>query len=64
MNLRRLNFIFRLFDFLLWPFVWILGELVFPVQETHAWHVSKYNWRKVIYYGNLGDFKYENIRLF
>ena len=38
---------FRIFDILLWPFMWVLGGFVFPVQETHAWHVRKYNWKKV-----------------
>lgn len=34
----------RLFDILLWPFMWILGGFKFPVQETHPWHVKKYSW--------------------
>jgi len=25
--------------------MWILGGFVFPVQETHAWHVKKHNWK-------------------
>ncbi len=36
----------RLFDIMLWPFMWILGGFNFPVQETHAWHVKKHNWGK------------------
>lgn len=36
----------RLFDIMLWPFMWILGGFKFPVQETHAWHVKKHNWGK------------------
>lgn len=35
----------KMFDYLLWPFMWILGGFVFPVQETHAWHVKKYSWK-------------------
>jgi len=46
MDVPKLNFVFRFFDFLLWPFMWILGGFVFPVQETHQWHARKYNWRK------------------
>jgi hypothetical protein len=26
--------------------MYILGGFKFPVQETHAWHVKKYNWKK------------------
>ena len=37
--------IFRSIDYLLWPFMWVLGGFVFPVQETHLWHVVKYNWK-------------------
>lgn len=40
-----LNIIFRLFDFVLWLFMWVLGGFNFPVQETHMWHVKKYNWK-------------------
>lgn len=46
MKIRKINIVFRSIDFLLWPFMWILGGLVFPVQETHAWHVSKYDWKR------------------
>lgn len=45
MKIPKLNIIFRLFDFLLWPFMWLLGGMIFPVQETHPWHVKKYNWK-------------------
>lgn len=37
---------FEIFDTLLWPFMWILGGFVFPVQETHVWHVKKHTWGK------------------
>lgn len=47
MDVHKLNFIFRFFDFLLWPCMWILGGFVFPVQETHPWHVKKWNWKSV-----------------
>ncbi len=40
-----MNIIFRLVDYLLWPAMWILGGFKFPVQETHPWHVRKYNWK-------------------
>lgn len=36
---------FRILDILLLPFMWILGGFVFPVQETHAWHVKRHNWK-------------------
>lgn len=36
---------FKLIDILLWPFMLILGGFKFPVQETHAWHVKKHNWK-------------------
>ncbi len=36
---------FRILDILLWPFMWILGGFVFPVQETHVWHVKKHDWK-------------------
>lgn len=45
MKVPKLNIIFRLADILLWPFMWILGGFNFPVQETHAWHVRKHNWK-------------------
>lgn len=45
----EITFIFRIFDFLLSPFMWILGGFVFPVHETHPWHVKKYNWGKAIW---------------
>ena len=35
----------RIFDILLMPFMWFLGGFKFPVQETHAWHVRKHNWK-------------------
>lgn len=47
MKVPKLNFIFRLFDFVLFPFMWILGGFKFPVQETHAWHVKRWNWKNV-----------------
>lgn len=37
----------RIPDILLWPFMWILGGFVFPIQETHVWHVKKCNWKNV-----------------
>lgn len=46
MKVPKLNFIFRLLDFLLWPFMWILGGFNFSVQETHPWHVKRFNWKK------------------
>jgi len=36
---------FRILDMLLWPFMWVLGGFAFPVQETHPWHVRKWNWK-------------------
>lgn len=45
MKTPKLSFIFRLFDFLLTPFMWILGGFKFPLQETHLWHISKWNWK-------------------
>lgn len=44
MKIPEVNIIFRFFDILLWPFMYILGGFNFPVQETHAWHVKKWNW--------------------
>lgn len=41
----KVNIIFRLVDFILWPFMFILGGFKFPVQETHAWHVMKWDWK-------------------
>lgn len=35
----------RIFDYLLWPFMYFLGGFKFPVQETHAWHVKKHHWK-------------------
>lgn len=35
----------RLFDILLWPFMRILGGFKFPVQETHIWHMKKWDWK-------------------
>ncbi len=46
MKIPKLNIVFRVFDLFLWPFMWILGGFVFPVQETHPWHVRKWNWKK------------------
>lgn len=46
MKVPKLNFIFRLFDFVLFPFMWILGGFTLPVQETHAWHVKEWKWKK------------------
>jgi hypothetical protein len=40
------NILFRVSDALLCPFMWILGGLVFPVQETHKWHVKRWDWKK------------------
>lgn len=37
---------FRLFDILLYPIMWILGGLNYPVQETHNWHVKGWKWNK------------------
>lgn len=45
MKVPKLNLIFRLFDFLLWPFMFLLGGFRFPIQETHPWHVRKWNWK-------------------
>lgn len=45
MRIPKLKFIFRVFDLLLSPFMWILGGFTFPVQETHPWHVRKWNWK-------------------
>ena len=45
MKPQELNFIFRVFDALLSPFMWILGGFTFPVQETHPWHVKKWKWQ-------------------
>lgn len=44
MNALKLNYIFRAFDYFLWPAMWLLGGFVFPIQETHIWHVKKWNW--------------------
>lgn len=44
MEALKLNYIFRALDYSLWPFMWLLGGFVFPVQETHMWHVRKWNW--------------------
>lgn len=44
MKVPKVNIIFRLFDLLLSPFMWILGKFTFPLQETHMWHVRKYKW--------------------
>jgi len=44
MIVPQLNIIFRLIDFLLWPFMWILGGFRFPVQESHPWNVKKWDW--------------------
>jgi hypothetical protein len=40
------NIFFRILDVLLYPFMWILGGLVFPVQETHDWHAKEWHWKK------------------
>lgn len=44
MKVSKLNLVFRLLDFLLWPFMFILGGFKFPVQETHIWHMHKWIW--------------------
>ncbi len=45
MKIPKLNFIFRFFDILLWPIMFLLSGFKFPVQETHPWHVKKWNWK-------------------
>lgn len=45
MEIPKINFIFRVFDWLSSPFMWILGGFIFPIQETHAWHVKRWNWK-------------------
>lgn len=45
MKLPNINIIFRLLDFLLFPFMRFLGGFKFPVQETHPWHIKKCNWK-------------------
>lgn len=45
MKVPKVNIIFRLFDFLLTPFMLILGGFTFPLQETHIWHMHKWHWK-------------------
>ncbi len=40
MKALKLNYIFRALDYFLWPAMWLLGGFVFPIQETHMWHVE------------------------
>ena len=45
--IKKLNLTFRLFDFILSPFMWILSGFAFEKpQETHAWHIVNWNWKK------------------
>lgn len=46
MEVPKLNYIFRLLDFLLWPLMFLVGGFKFPVQETHPWHVKRYPWNR------------------
>lgn len=41
----KVNIIFRFIDFLLSPIMWILGGFTFPLQETHYWHIRKWDWK-------------------
>lgn len=36
---------FRVFDYLLYPFMWLVGGFKLPVQETHPWHVKRWSWK-------------------
>lgn len=45
MKVPKLNYIFRLLDFLLWPIMIILSGFKLPAQETHIWHVKKWKWK-------------------
>jgi len=40
------SILFKVFDVLLYPFMWILSGFVLPVQETHKWHAKRWNWKK------------------
>ena len=40
-----LNPFFKVIDFLLTPFMWILGGFATPLQETHRWHIMKWKWQ-------------------
>lgn len=46
MKVVKLNIIFRFVDFLLSPFMWVLGGFTLPLQETHVWHMKKWDWKK------------------
>ncbi|EKE05331.1 MAG: hypothetical protein ACD_19C00355G0011 [uncultured bacterium] len=65
MKTPEVSIIFRLVDFLLFPFMWILGGFKFPIQESHPWNVRKWNWMDKGLFINKQDtkarFGHENI---
>lgn len=45
MEIPKVNFIFRMLDVLLFPFMYVFGGFKFPIQETHMWHVKRWDWK-------------------